>query len=314
MRNPAAPEFVNDPHPRKLSKRGWALVAVIAAIVTLTYSLVVFFYSAEGRKTFTDTESNARSGVLIVIEPESVIPVEGSAVYRFTLSSADTSIEDEMGRAADNLRLTVSGPDGSQEIRIPQGAAVGRAEFTLGISGELASYPFDTYEATYFLNVDTYDREAGGVNITRDSIPVTIQAAGAVNGWDSAITVQNSTLPSGIVEVGFSRAFSTQLFAIVLIGLAFFVSALALLISMLVYSNRRKIEVALLAWSGGLLFALPLLRNYLPGGPPIGAAIDIYVFLWAIVMAFLGVFFIAIAWINQKGAELEAERDDSRVS
>jgi hypothetical protein len=315
MRNIAAPEFVNDPHPRKLSKRGWTFLGFTALIIILVYTLVVAFYSTEGASTFTVTDEPPSQGISAVIEPIAISADESLASFRITLASNDSSIEDENGRASDNIRLTVSGPDGSQEIRIPQGSAFGRAEVSLGISGELAEYPFDSYSAVYFVVADFFDRETGGVNQTRESIPVTVTTRGAVNGWDGAINVEYTAAPAAVVSVEFERAFSTKLFALLLIALSFFVAALALFISLLVFSNRRRVEAALLAWTGSLLFALPILRSYLPGAPPIGAAIDIYVFLWSIVMSFVAVFFVVAAWVSQTAAKLRLheEKEPAKV-
>ena len=60
----------------------------------------------------------------------------------------------------------------------------------------------------------------------------------------------------------------------------------------------------MLSWAAALLFALPLLRNYLPNAPPVGASIDIYVYLWVIVAAVTGLVMLVVAWIRQKRAEL----------
>ena len=308
------PEFATDPHPRKLSKKGWVLLGVTLAMVVAVYALVVAFYSAEGGSTFSDSDQAPTSGISATMEPISISPDASVASFRITLASNDKAIEDPDGRAADNIRVTVSGPDGSQEVRILQGAAFGRAEIEVGISGELAQYPFDTYSGVYFVSADFFDRESGGANQTRETIPVVVTTRGAVNGWDTNFAVEYTPAPDAVISVGYERAFSTKLFAIVLISLAFIVALIALVISFLVFSNRRKIEIALLAWSGSLIFALPILRSYLPGAPPIGAAIDIYVFLWSIVMSFVAVFFIVAAWISQKGAELRQEYESSTES
>jgi hypothetical protein len=314
MKNIATPDFVADPHPRKLSKRGWALLGVTIAIFIAVYTLVVAFYSAEGGSTFTDSDQAPATGISAIMEPISITPDSSVAAFRITLASNDSSVEDPDGRAADNIRVTVSGPDGSQEVRILQGAAFGRAEIEVGISGELAQYPFDTYTGVYFVAADFFDREVGGVNQSREAIPVTVTTRGAVNGWESNFVVEYTAAPDAVVSVTYERAFSTKLFALVLVALALIVSLIALVISLLVFSNRRKIEIALLAWSGSLIFALPILRTYLPGAPPIGAAIDIYVFLWSIVMSFVAVFFIVAAWISQKGAELRQEYESTTDS
>jgi len=55
-----------------------------------------------------------------------------------------------------------------------------------------------------------------------------------------------------------------------------------------------------------LLFALPLLRSYLPNSPPIGAAIDIYIYLWVIIMAMLAAVLIIIATIMQRSTKPES--------
>ncbi len=318
------PDFTKDPHPRQLSKRGWILLGITALIVIFIYWLVVAFYSSEGRSSFEIASSTDSGGININFEPIGVSPDTNNASFRMVMSSSDVGISDPDGRAVNNIRVTVSGPDGSQEIRIPEGTAFGRAEVVLGVSGELAQYPFDSYSGTYFVNADFYDRQTGGVEETKGAIPIEITSVGAINGWDSALnvsTILNSAtritpeLSSGVILVAeFSRAFSTKLFALVLLALAATVSLFALFISTLVLSNRRKVETALLAWTGSLLFALPILRSYFPGAPPIGAAVDIYVFLWAIVMAFIAVFFVAIAWVGQRGAELEAEHTQVEAS
>jgi hypothetical protein len=90
--------------------------------------------------------------------------------------------------------------------------------------------------------------------------------------------------------------------------MAITVSVLAFIAAILTLTNRRRFEVALLTWNGALLFALPLLRNYLPGSPPIGAAIDIYVYLWVILFAVVSLVFMVIAWAEQRKADLVEER------
>ncbi len=310
----SGPDFTEDPHPRQLSKRGWTLLGITALIIIFIYWLVVAFYSSEGGSSFEIASSTDSGGININFEPIGVSPDTNNASFRMVMNSSDVGISDPDGRAVNNIRVTVSGPDGSQEIRIPEGTAFGRAEVVLGVSGELAQYPFDSYSGTYFVNADFYDRQTGGVNETKGAIPIEITSVGAINGWNSALNVSTTGSPAVILDAEFSRAFSTKLFALVLLALAAIVSLFALFISILVLSNRRKVESALLAWTGSLLFALPILRTYLPGAPPIGAAVDIYVFLWTIVMAFIAVFFVATAWVGQRGAELEAEHTQVEAS
>jgi hypothetical protein len=119
---------------------------------------------------------------------------------------------------------------------------------------------------------------------------------------------------ASLSTITFSRAFSTQVFALLILCLVVVLSVLALIVGLLVQTNRRRAEATLMSWAAALLFALPLLRNYMPNAPPIGAAIDVYVYLWVIVMAVLALVLIVLAWIRQRGAELRVESSQSNPS
>ena len=132
-----------------------------------------------------------------------------------------------------------------------------------------------------------------------DLVLVGLQAAGGVNGWDSSLTLPTALMDGPLASLEFSRAFSTQVFAVVLLAMVIVLAAFALFVSLLVLTRRRRMEAALLGWSAALLFALPLLRTYLPNSPPIGAAIDVFIYLWVIVAAVLACVFLLCAWIGQ---------------
>jgi hypothetical protein len=53
----------------------------------------------------------------------------------------------------------------------------------------------------------------------------------------------------------------------------------ALIIGSLVFVGIRRIEVTLIGALGAIIFALPALRNALPGAPPLGVRADIFTFL-----------------------------------
>ena len=46
----------------------------------------------------------------------------------------------------------------------------------------------------------------------------------------------------------------------------------------------------------GVVFALPTLRNALPGGAPLGVTADTYVFLWAELAAVLAIGLLIATW------------------
>ena len=97
------------------------------------------------------------------------------------------------------------------------------------------------------------------------------------------------------------------MFALLILGMVAVLAVFALCVSLLVVTNRRRVEGALLGWTASLLFALPLLRTYMPNSPPVGAAIDAYLYLWVIVAAVAACVIVVVAWMRQARRVLVGE-------
>jgi Domain of unknown function (DUF4436) len=63
-----------------------------------------------------------------------------------------------------------------------------------------------------------------------------------------------------------------------------------------VFLGVRKPEATLMGALAGVVFALPALRNALPGAAPLGVNADIFVFLWAELAAVLAVTLLIATW------------------
>lgn len=72
-----------------------------------------------------------------------------------------------------------------------------------------------------------------------------------------------------------------------------------LTISSLVFLGGRRIEVTLIGALGAMIFALPALRNALPGAPPLGVRADILIFFWAELGAVIALCLFISAWARQ---------------
>lgn len=301
------------PEPRRFSHRG-AVVAVVSLIVfAFVYTLVVREYQVEGDLQARQSGESSDTGFLVVAKPIDLDARTGDLTVQLEFDVTDKDLLDDGDRLAQGIRVIVYGVDGTHEVKFAQGEPIGNARIDVGVSGEVYSYPLDTYTGFIAVAAETFERGTGGVNETTGTLQPALNIAGAISGWDISAKVLDSEEPP-IAFLDVDRAFSTKAFAVVLVAMAITVVILAMIAALLTVTNRRRFEVALLTWNGALLFALPLLRNYLPGSPPIGAAMDIYVYLWVFVFAVISLVLMLIAWAQQRKADLIEERDKLEVS
>jgi hypothetical protein len=289
--------------PRPLSRRTWLRLGVIALVVAVLYALVAFFYNAEGGYTLSGSGAEPGSGIELTIDPVTVNAQSNLAEMQFSFSPSGSELFDADGHLTQNLRVVVDAGAGSKEIRFPAGSVPSAQSFTVPLIGELAQYPFDTHTGSAYLTVDTFTKAADGT-LTSDQVYIpSIDVVGGVNGWDTAVEVDDTAASTG-VDFSFSRAFSTQVFALMLLGLAVMLAAATVIVAFLVASQRRRAEIGLMSWTAALLFALPALRTFMPNSPPIGAAIDMYVYLWVMAGAIGAAIIMIVSWVRQSGRSL----------
>jgi Domain of unknown function (DUF4436) len=70
----------------------------------------------------------------------------------------------------------------------------------------------------------------------------------------------------------------------------------ALAIGLITFVDARRAEATLFGAIAAIAFALPVLRNALPGGPPLGVRADMFVFLWTELAAVIGLALVAFDW------------------
>ena len=315
---------LTEPLPR--TRRGWIGLVVAGILFAVSFFLVVRFYDAEGGSSVEGgLGPSAESGIIMSIEPDSINPTTNMAELHLSFGAEGSDYVGTDGRLLDNLRITVSTTDGLDEIKFPAGTALSEHVVEVRVDGEEATYPFDTHTGYALFSADTYERKGDGSVTSTASVPIGMQAGGGVNGWNT-----HFVLPTGFGEfqaasVTFTRAFSTKVFALLVIVIAGILALLSLTTAALVYADRRPAEAALLGWTGALLFALPLLRTYLPNAPPFGASIDMYAYLWFIVAAGAAAIMVVLGWnhqrlhehrkaVRERLAAESAENGDSRAT
>jgi hypothetical protein len=92
------------------------------------------------------------------------------------------------------------------------------------------------------------------------------------------------------------RTVAFRFFALAAYGAMAMLACGALTVGTLVFLRVRRPEPALIGALGALVFALPALRNALPGGAPLGVLADVFVFLWAELAAVLAFVLLVATW------------------
>ena len=296
------------PQPRRVSRRGWVTIAVVAAVIAVAYAFVLQNYDTEGGLQVNGgAGTSASSGILVTIEPLSLDTVKDQLSVQYTFMAQGTDLTDDKDHLKANVRLFIQTLDGVQEVKYLAGDSVGRVEGTVGVDGEIAAYPFDSYGGTVLISADTYGKDTDGSLTSTGVLPVGLQGTGGINGWDTGLQLEPGMVDGAFGSFELNRAFSTQVFALLILTMVTVLAVIALWVSLLVITNRRRVEAALLGWTASLLFALPLLRTYLPNSPPVGAAIDVYLYLWVIVAAVAASVIVVVAWISQTRRVLRNE-------
>ena len=293
--------------PLPHTRRGWVALVVVGVLFALSFFLVLRFYNSEGGSTVTGgaTVETGQQALLVAVEPAALdANVNEARVHlRFEIVGDEYLADDY--RLSQNLRITVTDLSGLTEYKFPAGTALSQRDQVLAMDGDSALYPFDLHAANLVFAADTYVKNSDGSIESTGNVPVGLEGEGGVNGWDSQIDLfSNLDRPEpAMAQLTFTRAFSTQVFALLIIAIAGVLALLALITAALVQADRRPAEAALLSWTAALLFALPALRNYLPNGPPFGASVDMYAYLWFMLAAGAAAVLLIFGWNGQRLAE-----------
>jgi hypothetical protein len=184
-----------------------------------------------------------------------------------------------------------------QDIELRAGQAANSKTLQLYVRGALENYPIDRYDGTLRIRAVEGKQPAGGA-----AVPLRLTTWEEIAGWEVA-TAQND--PAGGENGGLSLTVRAQrpaaqvFFAFVLFASMILIAASALTIGGLAFVGARKVEATMISALGAMVFAVPALRNVLPGAPPLGVRADAFVFLWVQLAVILGLTLFVATWARR---------------
>ena len=105
-----------------------------------------------------------------------------------------------------------------------------------------------------------------------------------------------------------ARSGAFALFALCAYGAMLVLAGCALTIGILTFADVCRPEATLIGALAAIAFALPVLRNAMPGSPPLGVSADMWVFLWTELAVVLALVLMVFKWARTGLQPLRSER------
>jgi hypothetical protein len=171
--------------------------------------------------------------------------------------------------------LEVISEGSAAEIDLPAGEIPQGRTVYPSIHGDYANYPFDRYQSGLFVRA----KDAA----TSQPIPVFLKANTGSYNWKTTMMLPvNPSIArvpglngEGLVLMDIRRSTTLIIFLGLIGALVAGVVSAALYLASMIFTFRRVPNLVALTWVTTALFSFLVLRNSLPGAPPLGAAIDV---------------------------------------
>ena len=234
-----------------------------------------------------------KARVALYVQPIQIDAVNESMQMRISvmpLPDAKVTIADH------DFLLTIQRGGQVEHVQIQAGQLLPEITFGLDLhDGDVRDYPLDRYIS--LMTLAASERAQDG---NEKPLPIHVTAWEGVLGFDvKAKSVSSPQSEELQLQFAVSRTGAVSFFGVAMYGAMFVVMLCALIISSLVFVGIRRIEVPLIGALGAFIFALPALRNALPGDPPLGVQADIFIFFWAELGAVIALCLFIAAWARQ---------------
>ena len=274
--------------------RNMRLLAIGAVLIALTggYLLMVRQFNV------TELPSERHFGAAgqvepageVYLEPISIDPLNDAMQLRAYVSPSISGSKSAHSASDRDLTLLVSHDNTVEEVKLAAGDHIASSTFEVDLNeGSVTHYPLDSYVAR--LGVQLLD----GKSSLR--LPARITMWEGVLGYNLHTTSQPGADPNDVqMTTAIARSGAFALFALCAYGAMLVLGCCALAVGILTFTDVRRPDATLIGALAAICFALPVLRNALPGSPPLGVAADMWVFLWTELAAVLALALLVFKW------------------
>jgi hypothetical protein len=182
---------------------------------------------------------------------------------------------------------------GPQLQTYPVGSVVVPYEVTLPLeNGNVSRYPFDAYDANVLL----------AATANGETVPVVLQIESL--SLDHRIGIQGELAASAdtglsAVSLRIEREWTAIIYGVGVMALMWMFAISGVLVSWSTIIWRVDPPMWVYGFFVGVLFALPPLRNSMPGDPPPGTVVDVVAFYWSIAAVAVTLLLLMASWLRE---------------
>ena len=274
-----------------------AAIGTIATLLIVGYISLLHYFHVSEMPIERDLGAKSAVGPIpqIYIEPVNIDTLNDTMQLRISFAPSGTLYGERLAPTERRLRLVITHDTAVEEIWIETNARPPTATFGVDLNeGSVADFPFDSYRAN--LRVKLFEDAIAAVDEAKP-LPAKITVWEGVLGFSLRSTEHPGSVPGEVrlsIEIRRSGAFA--LFALAAYGAMIVLGCCALAIGLITFVGARRAEAPLIGGIAAIAFAMPVLRNALPGAPPLGVRADMFVFLWTEVAAVIGLALVTLDW------------------
>jgi len=280
------------------------ILVMCLGVIGTAYFFLLANYRQESKKAvlhFSPLNPGRADCVRVTANIASLDPVKGEAVLRLQFEPQH-SLLDKEDVLINAVTVYTNSTSGKSEITYKKGESMQPLDVNMFLQGDSSQFPWDRYTGLLWVCIASQKGIDGKLS-SWSAVPFSLDLKTGITGFKiEANEIKQKDRSFSTAEIAFkversnsSRGFSV--FIMVLIGL---LTLAAFLAGFAVIVGGRKIEMSMLGWLGGMLFALLPLRNAMPGAPPIGCLADYMSFFWAEAITAATLIAIALTWVFRK--------------
>ncbi|HRA33538.1 MAG TPA: DUF4436 family protein [Acidimicrobiales bacterium] len=253
----------------------------------------------------------------VTVTALSLAPSSGELRARLLVEPGPDLLRDD-GRLERTIALVVNDARGSTERRFDEGTRPDPFEVTLPVAeGSVVRYPVDRYAGSVVVVVVAVD-EDGDVpipaSVSARSIIDDFELSGRLVDPDGGDALDQDLGTLTVVDWSASRPATTAVYAVWLMILMWGLAVTGLLIVWAVVIWMVEVPFWAFGYFVGVLFALPPLRDSLPGRPPPGTIFDFVSFYWSVTIIGVNLMLVLAIWLRRTRAQTRLrDLDDATV-